>query len=65
MPRSFRWQPPSLGKTQRFKTIQATTNPIITKTSDMVFFRSNPLYLALDSDRIHLSLLFDHIIDRL
>ena len=22
---------PSLGKTQRFKTIQATTNPIITK----------------------------------
>jgi len=39
---------PSLGKTQRFKTIQATTNPIITKTSDMVFFRSNPLHLALD-----------------
>jgi hypothetical protein len=37
---------PSLGKTQRFKTIQATMNPIIIRTSDMVFFRSNPLHLA-------------------
>ena len=39
---------PNLGKTQRFKTIQATTNPIITRTSDMVCFRSNSLHLALD-----------------
>ncbi len=39
---------PSLGKTQRFKTIQAATNPIINKTSDMDFFRSKPLHLALD-----------------
>ena len=39
---------PNLGKTQRFKTIQAATNPIINKTSDMDFFRSKPLHLALD-----------------
>ena len=39
---------PSLGKIQRFKTIQATTNPIITRTSDMLFFRSKPLHLAFD-----------------
>jgi hypothetical protein len=39
---------PNLGKTQRFKTIQAAMNPIINKTSDMDFFRSKPLHLALD-----------------
>ena len=34
---------PSLGRTQRFKTTQATTNPIINRTSDMDFFRSKTL----------------------